>query len=248
MTSRLLVLPSLCAALALSCGSDSRSEPVTPLATGDSISQPAASEEPGSPAAGEKPADPGAAPPAPAKGTIGAALSGARSVTLRRGLGKPTAEKTLTDAASIAALVQAIGPDQAATDGAPRCPPDVSAVFKDEGGHELAMLSLFCSGKVNQTAGYRSASQSGSVLLSDVAAVEKTLVDAGVWAAAAGASGSVRCGVGGTPIAGDWTNCKGVVGGPCCYQTAAQACSGAGCPAGKCALAKSRPPKATCSK
>lgn len=60
---------------------------------------------------------------------------------------------------------------------------------------------------------------------------------------------AIRCGVGGTPIAADqWRTCKGVIGGPCCYQTEEQACSGAGCAGDKCALAKSRPPKAICRK
>jgi hypothetical protein len=57
----------------------------------------------------------------------------------------------------------------------------------------------------------------------------------------------VRCGVGGSPIEGSWTTCKGYVGGPCCYQTPEQACSGAGCP-GACAMARSMPPRALCTK
>src|SRR5690606_17174199 len=144
------------------------------------------------------------------------------SVTLRRGLGaKPIAEKTLSEPEAVSRLMEAIGLDQVPTDRAPRCMPDVTLVFHDRSGRQIGTLSLFCSSKVDRIAGYRLSGLSRSITLRDVAAIERILIEAGVWSRPPGAgTSSVRCGTGGTPIEGDWTRCKGVVGGECCYQTA----------------------------
>lgn len=58
-----------------------------------------------------------------------------------------------------------------------------------------------------------------------------------------------RCGIGGINLVdGRWQDCKGVVGGACCYQTHEQACIALGCAPDECILKKSLPPQAACSK
>lgn len=167
-------------------------------------------------------------------------------------------EADLTDPAEVSAFVDAIGPSQTYAGPAVRCMPSVMASFHRADGARAATLSLLCDGgaRVSATATFEPENgRAGAVTLAHPDEISSILERTGVWSASGGAAAggtaagaTVRCGVGGTQIQGSWTTCPGFVGGPCCYQTKEQACSGAGCAAGACALQKSRPPRAVCTR
>jgi hypothetical protein len=170
-------------------------------ACGNQPSEPAASRPPAVPSPGEaapgggivpaasvpRPEDrPVEAAPAGTGPTLRDRLAGVASIHVRRvdGVSPPFAfarpEAVIADAADVAALVAAIGPDRPAMDGGPRCITAFSATLQDAGGKELGTLGLYCgAGTPEPVPVIRDADASRSWSFADPAAAQALLAKVG---------------------------------------------------------------------